>query len=542
MTNDEKAALLDIIQNCAFSTADAESYYNALDAAFPSAGNTDGLSTAVKNALLAIFQKAAYSTDDGQTYYDALYSAFFPPANLVSITATFTQGQAVIYDTDSLDTLRQYLVVQANYDDMTVETVTTYTLSGTLTAGTSTITVAYGGKTDTFTVTVTQRIQDTTAQIASSGKILTHHSYPPNYRESDATNGAITIKYTMPSVTSILYPAGIIPTDAVASMVASGYAASLVIYDDNDNPVSYVNELTTSAFNRWVQNVNAPMREYEQSWTLSGQTYTKIAFSVDMRYIDEAYMYDKTTGKIWFAGSKTPYYGYSNVADLTGIPAAYQQVQYLESTQTDTNNGAFVDTGLSFSDPTSVEFDIEFEPKAVASSWTQAQCIVGSLSTDATTNSQKIGVEISFVDPSNGVLMWSGAPGAASVPSTWYATHNAVGTWSSTAVTLKLDNGEVVTSTQTTRGCSGRYIGLFGCPALTGSAYKGAMLLYNGRVSYAKIKQDGSLIADLVPVRRVSDDKLGVYDLVRKVFCSVRVAGNNGAVSAITAGADVTGV
>ena len=40
-------------------------------------------------------------------------------------------------------------------DDGTTRTVTEYTLIGTLTEGTSTITVAYGGKTATFSVTVT---------------------------------------------------------------------------------------------------------------------------------------------------------------------------------------------------------------------------------------------------------------------------------------------------------------------------------------------------------------------------------------------------
>lgn len=73
---------------------------------------------------------------------------------LSSITAVFTQGSAVIYTTDSLDTLKQYLVVTANYSDGSSETVTNYTLSGTLTAGTSTITVTYGNKTDIFSVTV----------------------------------------------------------------------------------------------------------------------------------------------------------------------------------------------------------------------------------------------------------------------------------------------------------------------------------------------------------------------------------------------------
>jgi hypothetical protein len=73
---------------------------------------------------------------------------------LLSISAVFTQGDNVIYDTDTLNTLKQYLVVTAAMTDSTTRTVTDYTLSGTLTVGTSTITVSYGGKTTTFNVTV----------------------------------------------------------------------------------------------------------------------------------------------------------------------------------------------------------------------------------------------------------------------------------------------------------------------------------------------------------------------------------------------------
>lgn len=75
-------------------------------------------------------------------------------ATVSSISAVFNQGQNVVYDTDSLDTLKQYLTVTATYADTSTAVVTNYTLSGTLETGTSTITVAYGGKTTTFTVTV----------------------------------------------------------------------------------------------------------------------------------------------------------------------------------------------------------------------------------------------------------------------------------------------------------------------------------------------------------------------------------------------------
>lgn len=114
------------------------------------------LSYAAKRALLNLLQHVAYDHADDAQYYSALESELFPDATLQSITAVFTQGSAVIYDTDSLDTLKQYLTVTATYSDSTTETVTNYTLSGTLTGGTSTITVSYGGKTDTFDVTVSE--------------------------------------------------------------------------------------------------------------------------------------------------------------------------------------------------------------------------------------------------------------------------------------------------------------------------------------------------------------------------------------------------
>ncbi len=114
-----------------------------------------GLNDAVKQALLMLARKAAYADESGQLCYRALHDALYPSAALASIDAVFTQGAATICDTDTLDSLRQYLVVTGTYDDATTCAITDYVLSGTLTAGTSTVTVTYEGKTDTFTVTVT---------------------------------------------------------------------------------------------------------------------------------------------------------------------------------------------------------------------------------------------------------------------------------------------------------------------------------------------------------------------------------------------------
>lgn len=117
-----------------------------------------GLTEAVKSAMLQIAQKVAYIDEHGQTYYDALYNALYPPADLVSITAVYTQS-GTVYTTASLDDLKSDLTVSAEWGDGTRSIVadTDYTLSGTLTEGTSVVTVSYGGKTASFNVTVSSK-------------------------------------------------------------------------------------------------------------------------------------------------------------------------------------------------------------------------------------------------------------------------------------------------------------------------------------------------------------------------------------------------
>lgn len=122
-------------------------------------GGGGGLTADLKAALDQLAQKVAYIDEDGQDYYDALHNALYPPANLVRISCVYMQSSTV-YDTDSLDDLKSDLVVTAHFSDSTTQTVTTYTLSGTLTEGTSTVTISYGGKTTKFNVTVTHNTQE----------------------------------------------------------------------------------------------------------------------------------------------------------------------------------------------------------------------------------------------------------------------------------------------------------------------------------------------------------------------------------------------
>ena len=123
------------------------------------ASASSGLTDGVKQALLDCFNNVAWSGDDptGQSYVDGLEQALYPPADLVSISAVYTQS-GTVYDNQTLDSLKTDLVVTSHMSDGTSQTVTTYTLSGTLATGTSTITVSYGGKTAAFTVTVTHAV------------------------------------------------------------------------------------------------------------------------------------------------------------------------------------------------------------------------------------------------------------------------------------------------------------------------------------------------------------------------------------------------
>lgn len=135
---------------------------------------SQGLTEDVKQALLQLAQKVAYIDDQGQTYYQNLYDALYPPADLVSITAVYTQS-GTVYPTTPLDDLKADLVVTGTYDDQSAATIpaSDYSLSGALTVGTSTITVTSGGKTTTFSVTVTAAptLSSITATYTQSGTV-----------------------------------------------------------------------------------------------------------------------------------------------------------------------------------------------------------------------------------------------------------------------------------------------------------------------------------------------------------------------------------
>jgi len=201
--------------------------------------SSGGLSNDTKDALLNLFQVVAYTIANAQEYYDALENALYPK-NLVSISAVFTQGANVIYDTDFLDDLRQYLVVTAHYDDETSETISAYTLSGTLSTGTSTITVSYGGKTTTFTVTVTHAtttysVTNTLSGCTSSNSATTvaeSTTYSATITASTGytlTNATVSVVMGETDITSTAYNNGTISIASVSGNITITIVAELNI-------------------------------------------------------------------------------------------------------------------------------------------------------------------------------------------------------------------------------------------------------------------------------------------------------------------------
>lgn len=171
VTPSGSAVVVDDTLSIAGAAADAKKTGDELSSLKEELQNA-GLSNEAKIALLACFQNVAWINDDGQAYYDALSLAINPPAELSYITCIYTQSRTV-YSNESLGSLRNDLVVIAHYGDGTTETISVYTLSGTLTVGTSIITVSYGGKTTTFTVIVTQYVEQPTWESGTYSSAMT---------------------------------------------------------------------------------------------------------------------------------------------------------------------------------------------------------------------------------------------------------------------------------------------------------------------------------------------------------------------------------
>lgn len=153
-----------------------------------------GLSEGAKTALLACFQHVLWSSEDGSEFYEALEEALNSSKTLLSITATYISAGHTVYPYDTLNSLKEYITVTADYSDGTQDSVDIdeCTLSGGLDSSTSTIIVTYQNKTAQVNVSVT--IDADLAYYVTRGTELNgvDSGFSTGYIPSD-TNKAVTI-------------------------------------------------------------------------------------------------------------------------------------------------------------------------------------------------------------------------------------------------------------------------------------------------------------------------------------------------------------
>lgn len=188
-------------------------------------------------------------------------------ASLTGITATYTQSGPV-YDAATLNNLKSDLVVTASYDNSTTATVTDYTLSGSLAIGTNTITVSYGGFTDTFAVTVVENLGTLLYSWDFTNGNLTD-SVAGLVAETTATQNADGIKFSAADKYLVLNPSSTMSLKNkkvaidIASMSNGGSYHSRLF-----SVTTYSDYKTNSGANNFMwKNSNDGWYVYDGSWS-----------------------------------------------------------------------------------------------------------------------------------------------------------------------------------------------------------------------------------------------------------------------------------
>lgn len=327
-------------------------------------GEGDGLSNDVKQALLQIAQKVAYIDTHGDEYYQDLYDALYPPAELISISAVFSQGQNVVYDDDSLNSLKQYLTVTGTYDDSSTATILGYTLSGTLTAGTSTITVSYEGLTTTFTVTVTHRagtysVTNTLSGCTTSNdaaSVVENGSYSATITPSlhyTLTGATVSVTMGGTDITSTAYSNGtisiasvtgalVITVTAVAvalSSISAVYTQSGTVYDTDTLDSLKADLIVTATYDDSTTEM-VPGTDYTLSGTLTAGTST-----ITVSYEGKTDTFTVT------------------VTEDTGLPRDYTPIEYVWA-KGDQWTNVYVSTGFIPDAATELEYKAAYHQYA----------------------------------------------------------------------------------------------------------------------------------------------------------------------------------
>ena len=194
------------------------------------------------------------------------------------------------------------------------------------------------------------------------------------------------------------------------------------------------------------------------------------------------------------------------------IPNEYTRVEYLHSSANAAGTQSYINTGITFNNPTEATFHVIFSEDSDA---TSAGYAIGLRKT-GTGNTNDIGWGVRIVNHTE-LGSWSGGPGAVKNVEA-YAVYDVTATWRSGRVTIQEGTGAEVVSTQTTRSITAGYpICLFGLKHAV-NASGGNPYPIKGKIFYAKAEQDGTTLFECYPVVRVSDSQPGFYDIKNNAF------------------------
>lgn len=471
------------------------------------------LSEDLKQALLQIASKVVYIDADGQTYYNDLENALYPH-DLLGIEATFTQGSAIIYDTDSLNDLKQYLTVVATYSGGDTETLSDsdYTLSGNLLSGVSEITVAYEGFTDTFNVVVTHMAGYYTIVNNLTG--CTTNNSATSIQENTTYTATITASagYTLSGATATITMGGNILTgvfsngtisipsvtgDLVITVVASAitvssisavYTQSGTVYD-TDTLNSLKDDLVVTAYYSDSSTQTVPAADYTLSGTLTVGT---------------------STITVSYSGKNTTF----NVTVTSAVPSLYTRMNYIENPN-QTVNAPKVNTGVIPSTTGDLEVDIEFMMTSTSSATTSdpyKYIFAINVGTGTATTGACIGVA-----PDNySVLAFNGASAIIAPNGTTSVLNermNISATFTPTGSSIT--DGTLSDSKTGTGRNHGQPIYLFGLKELNNAKMNYFMI---GRIYGCIVRDNGTEILKAIPCVRNSDNAAGFWDAVNENF------------------------
>lgn len=475
----------------------------------------DLLSSTFKAALLQLAAKVAYIDDQGPDYYQDLYDALYPPKELVSISAVFTQGQTVVYDTDSLDNLKSMLVVTGTYDDQSTETIpsTGYTLSGTLTAGTSTITVTCDGKTTSFTVQVTHQpgvyavtnnltgcsnsnsANSVTEGGSYSGTITASAGYMMTGATVNITMGGVDITSTaysngtiyIASVTGAL----VITVTAVAvtlSSISAVYTQSGVVYTHDDLDSLKTDLVVTALYSDSTSEV-LDADDYTLSGTLTAGTST----------ITVAYSGKTTTFTVTVtAGVPSTYQMYDSIMFTKLMSTNYAKAAWIELKKYDNLNAV------------SVEFAVKPGSEGTAPALLGRRSASGSESSFGFyAKGGTIGWHLHGSTPGGSQNEPVAAVGEVSIVhyTNTSASPSSINTNNNTPISVVWTNSNVLNLAPV----------MFGNPINDGNTNLANS--DNVKVGYIKFfNLSGDLISHYFPVVRKSDSVIGMYDAIGQVF------------------------